>query len=60
MSMSKRDYISIAAIIATISDYAELLRISHQLADYFASTNHLFNRTLFLTACDATCAPNEE
>lgn len=57
---TKRDFIAIAAIVSTIGDYAILRRIAHEMADYFAATNPNFNRTAWLTACDAACDPEEE
>ena len=65
--MTKKDFIALAAILAEIGDHASNVeneldlpsqeidfvhrRASRKIADYCATKNPMFNRTLFLNAC---------
>lgn len=48
--MTKKHFVAIAKIILEYGDVSAM-RLSWELAKYFATTNRLFNADRFLTAC---------
>ncbi len=61
MSMSRKDYVMIAEVIATARDAADdddaeaelcaIVAVAHELAAAFEADNPAFARNRFLTAC---------
>ncbi len=60
MSMTKKDYVAIAAVIsdAAVIDHQDvtvvLRRVALGIADHAAKGNSLFDRNRFLVACGVT------